>query len=42
MTGKMEGDSIKVDLEDIGWEDIGTIHQDIDKDKMAGSSDHKN
>jgi hypothetical protein len=42
MHGKMEWDSIKVDLEDIGWEDVGTVCQDINKDKMAVSCDHRN
>lgn len=42
MHGKMEWDSIKVDLEDIGWEDVGTVYQGMDKDKMAGSCDRKN
>jgi hypothetical protein len=42
MHGKMDWDSIKVDLADIGWEDVGTIYQDIDKDKIAVSCDHRN
>lgn len=39
---KMGGDSIKVDLEEIGEEKVGAIHQDLDKEQMAGSCGHRN